>query len=169
MSTPSASEQISQQPERSQSNMDSTLPSCFNADALLPRLLFLVSPTCEICVSGAMSAADSVLLLPRAEEFRLYILWLPVLETDTPHAAEQVQEGLPADDRLRHYWDHDLKLSRAFHRVLQLGQRLGRIASRGTSLSSMEQESCGPRSRRCQNFGCTSSFWTMCQNSMQPS
>ena len=84
MSTPSASEQISQQPERSQSNMDSTLPSCFNADALLPRLLFLVSPTCEICVSGAMSAADSVLLLPRAEEFRLYILWLPVLETDTP-------------------------------------------------------------------------------------
>jgi hypothetical protein len=156
VSTPSASEQISQQPERSQSNMDSTLPSCFNTDALLLRLLFLVSPTCEICVSGAMSAADSV-------------LWLPVLEGDTPQAAEQVQERLPTDDRLRHFWDHDLKLSQAFHRLLQLGQRPGRIASRGTSFSSMEQESCGPRSRRCQNFGCTSSFWTMCQNLMQPS
>jgi hypothetical protein len=75
----------------------------FCADVLLPRLLFLVSPTCEICVTGAMSAAQTVLSLPRTEDFRLYILWLPVLETDTPHAAEQVQEGLPADDRLRHY------------------------------------------------------------------
>ena len=123
MSTPRTSEQIPQQPERSQSNMDSTLPSCFNADALLPRLLFLVSPTCEICVTGAMSAADSVLSLPRAEDFRLYILWLPVLEGDTPQAAEQVQERLPTDDRLRHFWDHDLKLSQAFHQLLQLGQR----------------------------------------------
>jgi hypothetical protein len=54
---------------------------------------------------------------------QMYILWRPVLETDTSHAAEQVQECLPADDRLRHYWDHDLKLSQAFHRLLQLGQR----------------------------------------------
>ena len=123
MSTPRASEQISQQLERSQSSMDSTLPSCFNADALLPRLLFLVSPTCEICVTGAMSATDSVLSLPRAEDFRLYMLWLPVLEGDTPQAAEQVQERLPTDGRLRHFWDHDLQLSQAFHRLLQLGQR----------------------------------------------
>jgi hypothetical protein len=121
VSTPRANKQISQQPEQSQSDMDSTLPSCFNADALLPRLLFLVSPTCEVCVSGAMFAAQTVLSLPRAEDFRLYILWLPVLEGDTPQAAEQVQARLPTDDRLRHFWDHDLKLSQAFHRLLQLG------------------------------------------------
>jgi hypothetical protein len=29
----------------------------------------------------------------------------------------------PQTDRLSHYWDHDLRLSHAFHRVLQLGQR----------------------------------------------
>ena len=121
MSTPRTSEQIPQQPERPQSNMDSTLPSCFNADALLPRLLFLVSPTCEICVTGAMSAADSVLSLPRAEDFRLYILWLPVLEGDTPQAAEQVQERLPTDDRLRHFWDHDLKLSQRVSSAVAVG------------------------------------------------
>jgi hypothetical protein len=103
--------------------MNSALPPSFNADVLLPRLLFLVFPTCEICVIGAMSAVQAVLSLPCAEEFRLYILWLPVLEGDTPQAAEQVQERLPTDDRLRHFWDHDLKLSQAFHRVLQLGQR----------------------------------------------
>jgi hypothetical protein len=99
------------------------LPACFNADIWLPRLLFLVSPTCEICVDGAMSAAQAVLSLPCSEDFRLYILWLPVLEADTPQAAEQVQARLPADDRLRHFWDHDLALSRAYHRVLQLEQR----------------------------------------------
>jgi hypothetical protein len=123
VSTPRASEQISPQQERSERNMDSMLPWCFNADALFPRLLFLVSPTCEICLSGAMSAAQTVLSLPRADDFRLYILWLPVLEGDTPQGAEQMQERLPIDDRLRHFWDHDLMLSREYHRVLQLGQR----------------------------------------------
>ena len=102
--------------------MASALPQCFNADVLLPRLLFLVSPTCEVCVTGAVSAAQTVLSLPRAEDFRLYILWLPVLEADTPQAAEQVQMRLPADDRLGQYWDRDLTLSRAFHQVLQLEQ-----------------------------------------------
>jgi hypothetical protein len=64
--------------------MVSALPPCFNADVLLPRLLFLVSPTCEVCVTGAVSAAQTVLSLPHADDFRLYILWLPVLEADTP-------------------------------------------------------------------------------------
>jgi len=123
MRTPRRRAQSPQQPEGWRGNMASALPPCFNADVLLPRLLFLVSPTCEICVSGAMSAAHAVLSLPRAEAFRLYILWLPVLETDIPQAAERVQGRLPADDRLEHFWDHDLMLSRAYHQVLQLGQR----------------------------------------------
>ena len=51
---------------------------------LLPRLLFLVSPTCKVCVTGAVSAPKTLLALPRADDFRLYILWPPVLEADTP-------------------------------------------------------------------------------------
>jgi hypothetical protein len=123
VSTPRKSEQIPQHPEGWRGNMASALPPSFDADVLLPRLLFLVSPTCEVCVTGAMAAADTMLSLPRSEDFRLYILWLPVLETDTLLAAEQVQARLPADDRLRHFWDHDLRLSHAFHRALQLEQR----------------------------------------------
>jgi hypothetical protein len=57
------------------------------------------------------------------KDFLLYILWLPVQEGDTPQAAEQVRERLPVDDQLRHFWDHDLMLSREYHRVLQLGHR----------------------------------------------
>jgi hypothetical protein len=70
-----------------------------------------------------MAAAHTVLALPHTEDFRLYILWLPVLETDTLQAAERVQGRLPADHRLGHFWDDDLLLSRAYHRVLQLGER----------------------------------------------
>jgi hypothetical protein len=109
--------------ERWHGNMAAALPLRFNAAVLLPRLLFLVSPTCEICVSGTMAAAHTVLSLPHTEDFRLYILWLPVLETDTPQAAERVQGRLPADHRLEHFWDDDLLLSRAYHRMLQLGER----------------------------------------------
>ena len=87
----------------SESSLPSALPRCFNTDVALPRLLFLVSPTCAICVAGALSAASTVLALPRAAAFRLYILWLPVLEADTLRAAEQVCERLPADGRLEHF------------------------------------------------------------------
>jgi hypothetical protein len=57
------------------------LPPCLNADVLLPRLLFLVSPTCKVCVTGAVSAPQTVLALTRADDFRLYILWPPGITT----------------------------------------------------------------------------------------
>jgi hypothetical protein len=115
-------EELPQYAEMWRGHMASALPLCFNADVALPRLLFLVFPTCEICVTGVMSAAHTVLSLPRADAFRLYILWLPVLEADTLQAAERMRESLPEDYRLGHFWDHDLGLSRAYYRVLQLGQ-----------------------------------------------
>jgi hypothetical protein len=99
------------------------LPACFNADVTLPRLLFLVSPACTVCVAGALAAAHTMLGLPRTAAFRLYILWLPVLETDTLQAVARVRRRLPADDQLGHFWDPDLQLSCAYHRVLQLSQR----------------------------------------------
>jgi len=110
--------------------MAAALSLCFNADVALPRLLFLVSPTCEICVAGVMSTVPTVLSLQSADAFRLYILWLPVLEADTLQAAEYVRGRLPGDDRMWHFWDHDLELSHAYYRVVQLGQypRRPRIA-----------------------------------------
>ena len=100
-----------------------TLGPCFNAAASVPRLVFLVSPTCEVCVSGARSAAQAVLLLPPESHFRLYLLWLPVLENDTIEAAVGMRVHFPADDRVWHFWDDDLVISKTFHQVLQLGQR----------------------------------------------
>jgi len=95
----------------------------FNAATSVPRLVFLVSPTCEVCVSGALSAAQSVLSLPPECDFRLYVLWLPVLEQDIIEAAEGMRARLPVDHRNWHFWDHSLIVSQAYHRVLQLAQR----------------------------------------------
>jgi hypothetical protein len=95
----------------------------FNAAVSVPRLVFLVSPTCDVCVSGAQSAAQAVLSLPSACDFRLYRVWLPVLETDSLQAAERAQSSISRDARLEDFWDHDLRISTAYHQVLQLGSR----------------------------------------------
>jgi hypothetical protein len=95
----------------------------FNAAVSVPRLVFLVSPTCDVCVSGARAAAQAVLSLPAACDFRLYIVWLPVLANDSLQAAEGARLSLSQDARLAHFWDHDLIISRTYHQVLQLGQR----------------------------------------------
>lgn len=94
----------------------------FNAEASVPRLVFLVSPTCDVCVSGAASAAQAVLSLPTTSDFRLYLLWLPVLENDTWQTAEAAHNRLPRDDRMARFWDRDLIVSQSYHRVLQLAQ-----------------------------------------------
>ncbi|WP_218673846.1 hypothetical protein, partial [Candidatus Entotheonella palauensis] len=47
----------------------------YNAAVSVPRLVFLVSPTCEVCASGARSAAQAVLALPATYDFRLYLVW----------------------------------------------------------------------------------------------
>ena len=162
-------EQPPQYAEMWRGHRASALPPCFKAGVALPRLLFLVSPTCEICVAGAMSAAHTVLSLSRTAAFRLYILWLPVLEADTLQAAEHVRGRLPGDDRMRHFWDHDLELSRAYYRVCSWANTPVGRTSRGTSFCCMMQAVCGTRTRRCQPCGCTTCFWRMCPSSMRPS
>jgi hypothetical protein len=99
------------------------LSTHFNAAASVPKLVFLVSPTCDVCVSGALSATQSVLSLPPPYDFRLYLLWLPVLVQDTIEAAEVMRARLPTDPRTRHFWDHDLIVSQAYYQVLQFARR----------------------------------------------
>lgn len=111
------------QPEQPVTAGAEALRHHFNAEASVPRLIFLVSPTCDVCVSGAASAAQAVLSLPQRSDFRLYVLWLPVLENDSWQAAEAAHRRLPTDDRMARFWDRDLIVSQSYHRVLQLAQR----------------------------------------------
>ena len=104
----------------------SALQASFNASISVPRLVFLVSPTCDICISGAQSATQAVLSLPDECEFRLYRVWLPVLETDSLQAAEDVRLSGSHETRLVDFWDADRIISRAYHQVLELGSRVRR-------------------------------------------
>ena len=104
----------------------SALQASFNASISVPRLVFLVSPTCDICVAGAQSAAQAVLSLPVEYDFRLYRVWLPVLETDSLQAAEEVRSAWSHETRLVDFWDADLIISMAYHQVLELGYRVRR-------------------------------------------
>lgn len=104
----------------------SALQASFNAGISVPRLVFLVSPTCETCVSGAQSAARAILSLPVEGDFRLYRVWLPVLEADTLEAAEGVRSSLSHESRLVDFWDADLIISASYHQVLRLGARVRR-------------------------------------------
>ena len=102
----------------------SALQASFNASISVPRLVFLVSPTCDVCVSGAQSATQAVVSLPDECEFRLYRVWLPVLETDSLQAAEEVRSSASDETRLVDFWDAELIISRAYHQVLELGARV---------------------------------------------
>ncbi len=104
----------------------SALQASFNAGLSIPRLVFLVSPTCDICVTGAQSATQAVLSLPVEYDFRLYRVWLPVLETDTLQAAEDMRSPWSHETRLVDFWDADLVISTAYHSVLELDKRVRR-------------------------------------------
>ena len=118
-----SSEKDNMIPQAPKIEAGAALRACFNAASSVSRLLFLVSPTCDICVSGALSAAQAVLSLPRKCDFRLYLLWLPVLESDSIAAAAQTRARFPVDDRAEHFWDDNLQVSQAYHWTLQLGER----------------------------------------------
>jgi hypothetical protein len=103
------------------------LPAQFNADVLCPRLLFLLSPTCEICLRGADLMAEAVVSASDAG-FKAYVVWLPVLSADTPRVARRALGRFPTDPRVFHFWDAELALSTAYHQVLELDRRKHRVA-----------------------------------------
>ena len=50
---------------------------------------------------------------------RAYVVWIPILQDDSPAAAVEARV-LVSDPRATHYWDADGRLPKLFHSVLQL-------------------------------------------------
>lgn len=104
-----------------------SLPSGFDLEASVSRLLILVSPTCPLCLSGialVMDGLDGV----SEEDLGVHVVWLPVLEADTGNAAEIAACSTRARRTMKQYWDHDRSLSSAAHQVLDLTSRRRRVA-----------------------------------------
>ena len=62
----------------------------------------------------------------RTAALKVFVVWAPVLKTDTREAAAQATRLIP-DLRARHYWDSELCLGRRFADVVPL-PRKGRLA-----------------------------------------
>lgn len=97
------------------------LKAQFNADKGNVRLVVLLSPTCDLCLSGA-SVIQKVLDNVKSEEVRVYSAWVPMLASDTQVAVDRAAENLP-DRRVTHYWDRNAELVTNFVPVLGLGNR----------------------------------------------
>ncbi len=97
------------------------LKAQFNADKGKVRLVVLLSPTCDLCLSGA-SVIQKVLDDLKGSELKVYSAWVPMLASDTQMTVGQAARYLP-DERVIHYWDCAAELVTNFVPVLGLGNR----------------------------------------------
>jgi hypothetical protein len=81
----------------------STIRDAFNDAAAFPRLVALVSPTCDTCLSGARAVAA---LLDRAQHasVRVLMVWMKGEPEDSASRANH-QATLHPDRPVRHFWD----------------------------------------------------------------
>jgi hypothetical protein len=98
-----------------------SLRNAFNRDADKTRLMFLVSPTCEMCRKGAMVMQSAVLDVTPDSSLHAYVAWVPILPGDSDRAAEE-SRTLVQDGRATHFWDEQRVLPQSFARVLGLPQ-----------------------------------------------
>jgi len=97
------------------------LKAQFNADKGKVRLVVLLSPTCDLCISGA-SQIQRVLDELQGQEIKVYSAWVPILASDAQNTVESAANNL-SDRRVTHYWDREAELVSNFVPVLGLGKR----------------------------------------------
>jgi hypothetical protein len=76
-----------------------------------------------MCLRGASEVASKVLAKLDAPDLRVYAVWAPILATDARLTVWRASTRLP-DGRVRHFWDADGALVKAYSRILRLGQSL---------------------------------------------
>ncbi len=95
------------------------LKEAFNGHVTKPRLLLLVSPTCDVRRRGSSIIQNEVLAAVGDAPVRAYAVWVPILPDDTPAAAEEATRLLP-DGRTVHFWDVGGTLAPLFSGILKL-------------------------------------------------
>jgi len=74
----------------------------FNDEQAELRVLSVVSPTCEQCLSGLQLVLDAIDRTPGVTAF---VLWIAMLDGDTPQVASAAAEGVRVDASVSHYWE----------------------------------------------------------------
>jgi hypothetical protein len=76
----------------------------FNDDLSERRVLSLVSPTCDHCLAGLKLVLDAI---TGTSGVAVFVLWLNMLDGDTPQAARLAAEDFRIDGVARHYWEEE--------------------------------------------------------------
>jgi hypothetical protein len=91
----------------------------FNEQHAERRVLSLVSPTCDRCLAGLRLVLD---VIDDAPGISVFVLWLNMLEGDSPHAALRAAKDFTVDVVVRHYWEEEgWPLSTRVRSVLGIG------------------------------------------------
>jgi hypothetical protein len=97
------------------------LRDLFNFDNGSPRLVLLLSPTCELCRVGARLTERYVLQTVSDPRLRIYTIWLPISDDDTRVTAARAAGDL-YDSRVRHFWTADRSIAQTFAKTLGIKQ-----------------------------------------------
>lgn len=81
--------------------------------------------------------------LPQTD-LRVYLVWVPILETDTQAAAEAAMTAMPGNDpRIDQYWDRGGQLAAVLGRVLGIPPRRADAAASQTSSAGASDGASG--------------------------
>ncbi len=91
----------------------------FNRDVGHVRLLTLISPTCSVCLGGAVQVQQKILQQIPSANLNVYAVWTPITRVDGPDRLPKAMSLVP-DPRAVHFWDNASELSREFSYILGL-------------------------------------------------
>lgn len=97
----------------------------FNADKGKPRMIFLLSPTCPMCIRGAKWAQEKIMEAYADDDFSAYVVWLPVLP---PDEREAWNPSLIDDARAIEFWDETQATGKWFQAEMPDCPSLGPVA-----------------------------------------
>ena len=84
------------------------------------------------CLRGVAAVKSEVLDRVHSADLRVYLVWLPMLGSDTRDAALHSATLVP-DGRSSHYWDSDMSLARSLGEALRIPPRKQGAAGTGAA------------------------------------
>jgi hypothetical protein len=95
------------------------LKEAFNQEAAKVRLVFLISPTCPVCLQNARLAQRYILDRIDDDRLRLFVVWGPMQKHETEADARAAAVRLN-DPRVTQFWTDDNVLANAYKAPLGL-------------------------------------------------
>lgn len=94
------------------------LQVAFNADSGKVRAIFLASPVCGECLSGAAKLQSAWLAKDSSANIAVFVVWSPQLGAEEKHVASA--SGLMRGPRVHHFWDQNELAGQAYQSMLKL-------------------------------------------------